>query len=330
MLSLKCQPSGRGDLVDFRGPTSMRMRGLLMIWLLLATGLTACVRDHETRSSTAIVRKLTSTVEPLELTSTAEPTRITPIPMPIRNTQAVCSQRRGTLEQAAYISPILRQEVPYLIYLPPCYEDTRAHFPSLYLLHGFPFDESQWIDLDIVGRVNDGIEGGRWPSILMIMPRLPEPLFTSTDGGSGSYEAEMVTGLIPEVERRYRTDPRASRRALVGISRGAVWALEIGLRNAELFDAVAAMSPALHVNYARPPYDPYLLVESGQSLPARFFLSAGEAEPSFLEAVLRFAAVLEEQEIPHELVISSAGHDAAGWMIVLDDMLSYLLDPWNP
>jgi enterochelin esterase-like enzyme len=198
----------------------------------------------------------------------------------------------------------------------------------LYLLHGFPFDETHWIELGVDQRADEGIRSGKWPPFLIVMPRQPDPLFTSTDGGPGSFEEEMVDGLIAFIDQTYATEASPDSRVLAGVSRGGVWALEIALRHPELFEAVGALSPALHVNYARPPYDPMLLAKEHDALPKRIFLSAGEQEPAFREKTEAFSRLFEGSDVELHLLISPGEHNAEAWIAVMGEMLDFLLAGW--
>jgi len=261
---------------------------------------------------------------PLTITPTPaeKPTTATPSPT------TVCRETRGRLVETTYRGYVLRKPIPVWIYLPPCYPSGKDRYPVLYLLHGFPYDETHWIELGVDQRVDKGIRSGEWPPFLMVMPRQPDPLNTRTDGGPGSYEEEMVKGLIPFIDETYATEASADSRVLAGVSRGGVWALEIALRHPELFDAVAALSPALHVNYARPPYDPMLLAKENDALPKRIFLSAGDQEPAFREKTEAFSRLFEDSDVELHLVISPGGHDSETWTAVLGEMLDFLLDGW--
>src|SRR3970040_1901824 len=166
-----------------------------------------------------------------------------------------------------YKGVAVAREVPPLIYLPACYETQGASYPAAYFLHGKPYTEEQWLDLGLADLVEaGGANGGVPPVILGIAPQ-PEPLFSNSDGGPGSYETEFLEGLVSAVDRNFRTQARPQARAVVGLSRGGVWALEIGLRNPDQIGAVAALSPALGVNYPREAYDPLRLAETGDPLP---------------------------------------------------------------
>jgi enterochelin esterase-like enzyme len=202
-------------------------------------------------------------------------------------------------------------------------------YPVIYLLHGFPHDESQWVELGVIELVDRKIESNTWPPFLIVMPRQPEPLFTSSDGGPGSYEEEFLEGLIPHIDQNYRTLSSPDTRAIAGISRGGVWALEITFLHPDWFDVVVALSPALHVNYARPPYDPFVIVNNGARLPGRIFLSAGEGEVSFLDKVEKLSLALDEHGVTHSFVVGSGGHDAEGWKAMMEEALGFIVMGWD-
>jgi enterochelin esterase-like enzyme len=135
--------------------------------------------------------------------------------------------------------------------------------------------------------------------------------------------------LMPHIDRVYRTLPSHEDRAIAGVSRGGVWALEIAFRHPDLIEAVAALSPALHVNYARPPYDPFLIVDDGGQLPGRIFLSAGDQEAPFLVQVEKLSKALDERGVPHTFVIGVGGHDAEAWMGVMKEVLDFIVNGWE-
>lgn len=266
----------------------------------------------------------------LPATKTAVPTKtIAPSLSPSLSPTPECLELYGRIDEGIYKSTLLRVDVPYLVYLPPCYPEVGRQYPTLYLLHGFPFDELHWGELGFIERVETAISEGLLPKLLLVMPRAPEPLFTSSDGGPGSYEVEFLQDLLPLIEAAYDVDPRPQRRALAGISRGGVWALEITFRNAAVFDSVAALSPALNVNYARPPYDPVKLAGGEEPLPSAIFLSAGAGEPSFRQGTEALISALEQNDVKHTYVFTQGGHDAEGWIAVFDALVEFLSVIWQ-
>jgi enterochelin esterase-like enzyme len=146
-------------------------------------------------------------------TSTSLPqATVTPTP--------VCTKVTGQLVEGTYPGKVYGQEIPYLAYLPACYSDGNELFPVVYLLHGYPFDQTHWLNLGLVETYEQGLARGLWPRVILIFPFAPDPLFTHSDGGVGSYEQEFLDGLVPVIEARYRIQQNADQRVLGGVSRG--------------------------------------------------------------------------------------------------------------
>jgi len=225
-------------------------------------------------------------------------------------TTRVCDQAGGEVEAGTYPAVAVPGELPYLIYLPPCYPELGRAYPAVYLLHGYPYDERHWLELGAEQVANQGLNEENWPPFLMVMPLQPDPLFRNSDGGPGSYETELLNGIVAFVDKTYRSDP--SRRGLAGVSRGGVWALEIAFRNPSDFQAVAAVSPALAVNSARPPYDPFEIVKSAEKLPGDILLFAGDQDWA-APATERLSVALEAEGFLHSLVIVPGDHSDPTW-----------------
>jgi enterochelin esterase-like enzyme len=171
--------------------------------------------------------------------------------------------------------------------------------------------------------VEQGARDGTLPPMILVLARLPEPVFSGTDGGPGSYEVEFLDGLVASIDRAFRTEADAEGRALLGISRGGVWALEIGLRNPTQVSAVVALSPALAVNHARPAYDPLLLAATAPAIPARLLLATGDedwARPDTEEIAARF----EQRGAELGLIIAPGNHSDALWRSLLPSVLDFL------
>lgn len=241
---------------------------------------------------------------------------------------STCSGDSGRMEYATYPSSLLGEPVPFRVYLPPCYDRSQDEYPVIYLLHGDMMDESHWDELGADEVVEAGVEQGLWGPFILVMPRLPEPLFTHTDGGDVSYEMEMLSGLIPYVENHYRVRSSADSRVLAGISRGGVWALEIGFQHAAFFDSVIALSPALNVNHARSMYDPFELAATHPDLPGNIFLAVGEQDAARL-CVEDLHDVLDQRGIVHTFSLFSGNRSVESWRRILNDIFYFAASTWH-
>lgn len=238
----------------------------------------------------------------------------------------VCPEDEGRIERVQYSSQLIGEYIPVLVYLPPCHSDQRR-YPQIFLLHGKPQDENHWLILGIEKVIQNGIRSGEIPELILVMPEQPEPLFTRTDGGAGSYEGEFMNALLPFIEDKYPVSSRPTERAIAGISRGGVWALEIAFRNPEVFGAVGGLSPALNVNDARSMYDPIVLAGSPDGLPERIFLASGDVD-SAADKTRQLHEILAEQRIDHRYTTVPGGHEGATWQQLLGELVAYLSGDW--
>lgn len=270
------------------------------------TGIVSATQEPRLEGGSGAVQKVNATE--------------TPTPETIINPS--CAEERGRVEQVEYSSQIVGEYIPVLVYLPPCY-NMDAQYPALYLLHGKPQDQNHWLILGVDQAAERLFAGGEIPGLIMIMPEQPEPLFTQTDGGSGSYEGEFLSTLIPFIEARYPVDERPEGRALAGISRGGVWALEIAFTHPELFSGAAALSPALNMNNARPEFDPLRLAETSDHFPERIFLASGDVDSAAFDTE-RLHVILGQRGVEHRYTTVPGGHEGGTWKQLLDEMLLYL------
>jgi pimeloyl-ACP methyl ester carboxylesterase len=84
------------------------------------------------------------------------------------------------------------------------------------------------------------------PELIVVMPDANNKLeagFYANSAATGNWEDFVVQDLVGDVDRRYRTDARASKRALVGHSMGGFGAFNIGFDHPDVFGYVYAISP---------------------------------------------------------------------------------------
>ena len=287
-------------------------------WLLAALAAAAC-----SAAPFPIDQVPGATLSPGPLTATVHPTASTFAPE--SHPPACLSIEPQELERS-YPGVAVAGEVPVLILLPPCYEEAQQAYPVLYFLHGKPMTEEQWRDLGLAELLRQGWQAARWPPFIAVAPRQPEPLFSSSDGGPGSYEEEFYEGLVPFIEASVAADTLPGRRAVSGISRGGVWALELALTHPEAIGTVAALSPSLAVNYPRPMYDPFRLAVDAGPLP-RMFLGAG-VDDWARPATERLGQLLLDREAEVRLNLVAGGHEEATWLRLLPAALDFLTMPW--
>jgi enterochelin esterase-like enzyme len=272
----------------------------------------------------------------IQPTPTPEPAAVEPLglePELAANVQAeataICTDRQGAVRDGQFKSDIVGRRQHYYIYLPPCYEfDPTARYPVVYLLHGIPMDENHWLDEGVVEAADRLFSSGTLQPFIIVMPHGDYGLYTDTSGGPKSFEGVFVNELVPAIDGRFRTLAGAQHRAIGGISRGGVWALEIAFTHPELFSAVGGHSPALSVNRAAPQYDPITLARTAPIEQLRFFLDAGDKDWTRTET-LELSKVLAARYIPHTYTVGQGIHDYPYWASQVEAYLKFYGAAWE-
>ncbi len=246
----------------------------------------------------------------------------TPEPLPS------CYETQGRLEEGSFRSAAMREKVTYLVYLPPCYDVYRDRlYPTLYLFHGWPMNQTHWLNLGMPDLADRWITWHLVAPFIIVMPGVgPDGAYIHTSGGDDSFEGMIVQELVPLVDSTYRTWQAPEARAVGGISRGAVWSLEIGLRHPELFGIIGAHSPALALNHPWRDHDPYVLVLEGAP-GQRLYLDGGTQDWANAEA-RKFAQVAQEAGAEVTLQIHPGAHVDALWQGALGDYLFFYTRTW--
>lgn len=261
-------------------------------------------------------------------TSTLSPTPTpTPLPSPTP-TPFSCPYLRGRTESASLVSTTMREQVRFLVHLPPCYDDyPDKTFPVLYMLHGWPLDERHWIILGLDVLMDDWISRGIIGPFIVVLPGVSsDGLYVNSSGGAWSFEGMFVDELLPLVDQTYRTWRSPAGRAIGGISRGGVWALEIALRHQDLFSIAGGHSPALALNRPMPQYDPFLLVKQGVT-GMRIYLDAGKLDWA-RASTLQFYDLLVEYKADVTYQVHEGGHVDALWQGGMADYVDFYTLTW--
>ncbi len=321
--------------VTWLSKNNRRLKGLSIVMVAALTMLSSCIpgetpepsRSSGTEAHLWLVRTSTPRAEVSEPEGKATLQEGTPVAGNLPTVWADCAQKEGQIKRDQYSSRLLGEHVPVLVYLPPCYSKTQE-YPVLFLLHGKPQDENHWLILGIEQALNQKIAAGEIGAVILVMPEQPEPLFSQTDGGAGSYEGEFLSMLMPYIEDQYAVSIRPDDRAIAGISRGGVWALEIAFANPGRFSGVAALSPALNVNDAREAYDPFFLARNAGDLPGRIFLASGDVDSAAADTE-RLHEILEQRGIAHRYSTVPGGHEGGTWVQFVSEMMDYLTQDWQ-
>jgi enterochelin esterase-like enzyme len=173
-------------------------------------------------------------------TGAAAPHSAAPAPV-----STVVSQARGAVEHVTRWESSYGVYGDYSIYLPAGYgQDPRRRYPVVYLLHGGSDTDSFFLELGAREAMDAGVRsGGLGPMILVMVDG--GPTFTGDGSVSLSFDDYLVSDLMPDVDRRWRTVAERSGRAIGGISLGGRHALEFAADHPSLVVAVGGHSATM-------------------------------------------------------------------------------------
>jgi enterochelin esterase-like enzyme len=236
------------------------------------------------------------------------------------NTPLGCLTQPGRIEQGVVQETVPPQE--YLIYLPPCYDEMlETRYSVLYLLHGQTYTADQWVRLGAVEVADRLILSGEALPFIIVFP---DDRYWNVEAGPG-FGQRLVDHLIPFVDQNYRTLADRDHRAIGGMSRGAAWALRLGLQRWELFGALGLHSLAAFAD-DRPFLGDWLEVIPPESWP-NIFIDTGESDQELGFNSL-FEGTLIRLGIPHEWHLYPGAHDELYWQAHVEEYLRWYTEVW--
>ncbi len=233
----------------------------------------------------------------------------------------------GIVHHQVYYSRVRGGDAGMWVYTPPAYDPrSPAVYPVVYLLHGFGDREEAWIDAGRANTIVDNlIAQGKIAPVLVVMPYghpvpVEERSFSKdySERNLAAMEKDVLGDLIPIVERDYRADARAEKRAIVGLSMGGGQSLTIGLGHPGTFRWVGAFSAAapesnLEKTFADVIADP-------AARPHLVWIAVGK-DDFLLKRNEAFHAWLEKAGIAHTWTVSEGAHEWPVWRSYLPQFL---------
>lgn len=221
-------------------------------------------------------------------------------------------------------SDILPQRMEFYIYLPPCYDAfPDQHYPVIYLIHGQSFRQDQWERLGVDELADEKIPTGEYPPFIVVMPRD----WIWTQPSEDPFDEALIEELIPHIDTTYRTIPDREHRAVGGLSRGASWAVHLGLVHWDLFGAIGAHS--LPVFWEDTPFIDNWVAEIPEGQLPRIYVDIGDRDRAEIQdSTFWFLEQLDEMDIPHEWHYFVGYHDEDYWSSHLDEYLLFYTEGW--
>jgi enterochelin esterase family protein len=247
------------------------------------------------------------------------------------NEEAVFEERpvpRGTVHVNFYDSPNLKTPRMFYVYTPPGYEAGTRKYPVLYLLHGNGQIEASWTWTGKANVIMDNlIADGKAKPMIVVMPygHIPREIKSAPDTPAPTadplaVEKELLTGVRPLVESKYRALTDRGHRAIAGLSMGAGQSMSIGLHNLDLFSYIGAFSGGGNRTEWEK-MDPSVL---NQKLKVLWLGCGTEDKTVSFSSIRSFSDMLTEEKVKHVFNPSGGGHSWPNWQVYLSKYAALL------
>lgn len=245
-----------------------------------------------------------------------------------------------TVVEDSFFSPSVNATMKFYAILPDGYAQSQERYPTIYLLHGYDGDYTNWVKL------TDIIRYAKKYKFIIITPDAKNSWYANSPVlRNANYEDYIVKDVIPFVDRKYRTIQSKFFRAIVGLSMGGYGAAKFGIKYPGMFFFAGCLSPALHVptsledstmlirrskelaesikqmfgfprNAQWNDNHVYALLDKANStLLPYFYLAVGSQDGFFdiIDHTHTFTAALRKKGIHFEMHETAGGHDWKFW-----------------
>ncbi len=183
---------------------------------------------------------------------------------------------------------------PVSVYLPPSYAaQPNRRYPVVYFLHGFTDSDTEWFGeqnknnapwVNLPQIADRAFAADPAHEMILVVPNASNKFkgsFYSSSVTTGDWESYIATELVAYIDQHYRTLARPESRGLGGHSMGGYGTLRLGMRHADTYSSIYALSPcclslAIPQSPSGPPTAPSsaekILANPGQ-LPSADFLT---------------------------------------------------------
>ena len=249
----------------------------------------------------------------------------------------------GTIVEDSLLSPALGgQRRSFLVYLPPSYftpQGRTKRYPTLYLLHGSPGGEYDWLTGGKADQSADAlIASGKIPELLLILPDgNGRPGETSEWGNSFDghqlMETSIAIDLVRYVDRHYRTLADPAYRGIGGLSMGGFGAMNIAVHHPDIFGFVISLGGYYHAEgsvwgnnaaciRANSPAD--VLPGQKRAWNLRMYIGAATKDQPYYTAARQFVQELAQLHIAYHFDVLYGYHAWNVWQTQLYHALLWL------
>jgi len=255
--------------------------------------------------------------------------------------------QHGTIEQGSIHSHLMNDYLPFLIYLPPGYNDpanTNPRYPVVYLLHGAPGNYKDWAGGGNASATADAlIDTGRIPPTILVMPEGKANLTVDSEWANGAppapqAESYLVQEVVPYIDAHYRTIAEQAHRASGGLSSGGYGGVNTTLHHPDVFGTAFGLSgnylapktflrQPLFKDSASIAYNSPIvyIAQMKNARQIHIYLAVGKQDKldNTLAETQQMEQALIKANVPHEVQYFPGAHSWHFWSLHLVDALEY-------
>jgi beta-xylosidase/enterochelin esterase-like enzyme len=238
----------------------------------------------------------------------------------------------GKVETVSYESKTVGTMRKAVIYTPPGYSEDKK-YPVLYLLHGIGGDEKEWLNGGHPEIILDNLYAeNKIEPMIVVMPngramkndRAVGNIFDKEKVEAfATFEQDLLSDLIPFIEKNYPVYTDREKRAIAGLSMGGGQSLNFGLGNLDTFAWVGSFSAAPNTK------EPQILVPDPNEAKEKLkllWISCGDND-NLITISQRTHDYLISNNIPHIFYIEPGVHDFKVWKNGLYLFSQFLFKP---
>jgi enterochelin esterase-like enzyme len=260
----------------------------------------------------------------------------------------------GEVRSVWYNSATLSQPRRMHVYTPPGYESGNQKYPVLYLVHGGGDEDSGWSIIGRAGFILDNLlAAGKIKPMIVAMPNgsITLPGVANPMGGGraatpeaiaariatisklhDAFVSDLLTGIIPHVEKTYRVLATRENRAIAGLSMGGAETLRAAPSNLDTFAWIGVFSMGLqegpnagvNSDFVQRNAAFFADPEKTNGQVKLFWIGAGKDDRTVGDGPKRLSETLKAHNIRHEYHETEGGHTWINWRLYLRDFSQLL------
>jgi enterochelin esterase-like enzyme len=240
------------------------------------------------------------------------------------------------------------------IYTPPGYDTSKTTYPVLYLIHGGGDEDSGWSTIGRAGFIMDNLmAAGKSKPMIVVMPNgsisLPGVSTAVAPADRNSPQAlaariaaisklhdtfvnDLLTTIIPYVEKNYRISANREHRAIAGLSMGGAETLRAAPSNLDKFAYIGIFSMGLQEGTNAGVNSDFLQrntkffanPDQTNKLVKLFWIGVGKNDQTVTDGPRKLSDLLTQRGIKHEFHETEGGHTWINWRQYLRDFAQLL------